>query len=90
MGGCLRYTNDFFFSFPIILFTLFILIPRYGNMQVYYSEETDYVPVEMIKGKCEVVKKRDLPSSDVPAIVEHTFFCERQFDRSNGSLKLVT
>ena len=59
------------------------------NVQVYYSEEIHSVPVEMVKGKCEVMKKWDLPSCDVPATFEHVFFCERQFDPSKGSLKLV-
>ncbi|KAK6939353.1 DNA (cytosine-5)-methyltransferase 1, replication foci domain [Dillenia turbinata] len=55
--------------------------------EVYFSEETCIVPVEMIEGKCEVRKKHDLPCSDSPALFEHIFFCERLYDPSNGSLK---
>lgn len=59
------------------------------DFQVYYSEETHLVPVEVIEGKCEVMKKHDLPPCDVLAIFEHVFFCERLYDPSKGSLKLV-
>lgn len=59
------------------------------DFQVYYSEETHSMPVETIEGKCEVVKKHDLPPSDLPATFDHVFFCERLYDPSNGSLKRV-
>ncbi|CBI27718.3 unnamed protein product, partial [Vitis vinifera] len=55
--------------------------------EVYYSEETHSVPVETIEGKCEVMKKHDLPPCDVPAIFDHVFFCERLYDPSKGCLK---
>uniref|UniRef100_A0A5B6YSJ6 DNA (cytosine-5)-methyltransferase n=1 Tax=Davidia involucrata TaxID=16924 RepID=A0A5B6YSJ6_DAVIN len=55
--------------------------------EVYYSEETHFLSVETIEGTCEVRKKHDLPSYDVPAIFEHIFFCEYLYDPSNGSLK---
>ncbi|XP_058090030.1 DNA (cytosine-5)-methyltransferase 1B-like [Magnolia sinica] len=55
--------------------------------EVYYSEETLSVPVEMIEGKCEVRKKHDLPSLDGPAIFEHIFFSEYMYDPSKGALK---
>ncbi|KAK9292062.1 hypothetical protein L1049_020016 [Liquidambar formosana] len=55
--------------------------------EVFYSEETHFVPVETIEGRCEVRKKHDLPSFNVPAIFEHIFFCEHMYDPSNGSLK---
>ncbi|CAN4101552.1 unnamed protein product [Withania somnifera] len=55
--------------------------------EIYYSEEIHTVPVETIKGKCEVRKKYDISSEDVPAIFDHIFFCEYLYDPSNGSLK---
>ncbi|CBI27717.3 unnamed protein product, partial [Vitis vinifera] len=55
--------------------------------EVFYSEETHFVPVEMIEGKCEVIQKHDLPSCDVLATFEHIFFCEHLFEPSKGSLK---
>ncbi|XP_052197466.1 LOW QUALITY PROTEIN: DNA (cytosine-5)-methyltransferase 1-like [Diospyros lotus] len=54
--------------------------------EVYYSEETTVLPAETIEGKCEVRKKSDLPS-DVPALIEHIFFCEYFYNPSRGSLK---
>ncbi|KAM4106402.1 hypothetical protein ACB094_04G063100 [Castanea mollissima] len=55
--------------------------------EVYYSEETDVIPVEDIEGKCEVRKKNDVPACNAPAIFQHIFFCERLYDPSKGSLK---
>ncbi|KAA8531274.1 hypothetical protein F0562_005983 [Nyssa sinensis] len=55
--------------------------------EVYYSEETHFLSVEAIEGRCEVRKKHDLPSHDVLAIFEHIFFCEYLYDPSSGSLK---
>lgn len=57
---------------------------------MYYCEETHSVPVETIEGKCEVMKKHDLPPCDVPAIFDHVFFCERLYDPSKGCLKQVS
>jgi len=48
------------------------------------------VPVDMIEGKCEVRKKNDLASSDVPVMFEHVFFCELIYDRASGALKQVS
>ncbi|KAK3124625.1 hypothetical protein QOZ80_7BG0589580 [Eleusine coracana subsp. coracana] len=55
--------------------------------EVYYSEDTIDVPVDMIEGKCEVRKKIDLSNSDLPGIVEHVFFCEHLYDPATGALK---
>ncbi|KAL3500002.1 hypothetical protein ACH5RR_039095 [Cinchona calisaya] len=55
--------------------------------EIYYSEETHTIAVDAIEGKCEVRNKHDLPSEEVPAIFDHVFFCERQYDSSKGSLK---
>lgn len=55
--------------------------------EIYYSEDIHTVPVEIIKGKCEVRKKYDISSEDVPAIFDHIFFCEYLYDPLNGSLK---
>ncbi|XP_009627548.1 DNA (cytosine-5)-methyltransferase 1B [Nicotiana tomentosiformis] len=55
--------------------------------EIYYSEEIHTVPVETIEGKCEVRKKYDIPSEDVPATFDHVFFCEYLYDPLNGSLK---
>ncbi|KAL3524578.1 hypothetical protein ACH5RR_012950 [Cinchona calisaya] len=55
--------------------------------EIYYSEETHILTVETIEGKCEVRKKHDLPSAEVPAIFDHVFFCEHLYDPSKGSLK---
>ena len=59
-------------------------------IQVYYSEDIIDVPVDMIEGKCEVRKKNDLPSSDLPVMFEHVFFCELIYDRATGALKQVS
>ncbi|KAJ3674716.1 hypothetical protein LUZ60_005332 [Juncus effusus] len=55
--------------------------------EVYYSEDIVTVPVEMIEGKCEILKRSDLPNSDLPVVTDHVFFCEYSYDPSNGSLK---
>ncbi|KAI9215739.1 hypothetical protein POPTR_T046100v4 [Populus trichocarpa] len=55
--------------------------------EIYYSEETHLLSVEVIEGKCEVRKKIDIPTCSAPAIFDHTFFCEHMYDPSNGSLK---
>ncbi|XP_077231680.1 DNA (cytosine-5)-methyltransferase 1B-like isoform X2 [Tasmannia lanceolata] len=54
---------------------------------VYYSEEVLSVPVETIEGKCEVIRKHDLPYLDRPAIFDPIFFCEHIYDSTKGSLK---
>ncbi|CAN1342687.1 DNA (cytosine-5)-methyltransferase 1 [Linum perenne] len=61
----------------------------YGSdiREIFYSEETHTLPVEMIEGKCEVRKKIDLPACSVTTILDHIFFCERLYDPSNGSLR---
>ena len=58
-------------------------------IQVYYSEDTMTVPVDMIEGKCEVRMKDDLPNSDLPVVAEHIFYCEHLFDPVTGALKQV-
>ncbi|CAL9757578.1 unnamed protein product [Musa acuminata subsp. burmannicoides] len=55
--------------------------------EVYYSEEILTVPVEMIKGKCEVRKKIDLPNLELPVVLDHVFFCEYSYDPVKGTLK---
>ncbi|CAN0865136.1 DNA (cytosine-5)-methyltransferase 1 [Linum grandiflorum] len=55
--------------------------------EIYYSEETHTLPVEMIEGKCEVRKKIDLPACSLTTVLDHIFFCERLYDPSNGSLR---
>ncbi|KAL2556502.1 DNA (cytosine-5)-methyltransferase 1 [Forsythia ovata] len=55
--------------------------------EIYYSEETQTIPVVVIEGKCEVRKKNDLPFHDYPAILDHIFFCEHVYDPVEGSLK---
>lgn len=60
------------------------------SIQVYYSEDIIDIPVDMIEGKCEVRKKNDLPSSDLPVMFEHVFFCELIYDRATGALKQVS
>lgn len=56
---------------------------------MYYSEEILTVPVEMIKGKCEVRKKIDLPNLELPVVLDHVFFCEYFYDPVKGALKQV-
>ncbi|KAI3448394.1 hypothetical protein Pfo_005059, partial [Paulownia fortunei] len=55
--------------------------------EVYYSEEMHTVPIDMIEGKCEIRKKKDLGPQDVPFIFDHVFFCEYLYDPSRGSIK---
>ncbi|KAJ6349685.1 hypothetical protein OIU77_007126 [Salix suchowensis] len=55
--------------------------------EIYYSEETHLLSIEVIEGKCEVRKKIDIPTCSAPAIFDHIFFCEHMYDPSNGSLK---
>ncbi|OMO90364.1 hypothetical protein CCACVL1_07400 [Corchorus capsularis] len=57
--------------------------------EVYYSEETHIMSVEVIEGKCEVRKKIDLPVCNAPAIFHHIFFCDRIYDPFKKSLKLL-
>ncbi|KAK6121245.1 hypothetical protein DH2020_045019 [Rehmannia glutinosa] len=55
--------------------------------EVYYSEEMHTISIDMIEGKCEIRKKKDLGPQDVPSIFDHAFFCEYLYDPSGGSLK---
>ncbi|XP_020578797.1 DNA (cytosine-5)-methyltransferase 1B-like [Phalaenopsis equestris] len=55
--------------------------------EVYYSEDLHEVPIDMIQGKCSVIKKNNLPSLDLPVIMDHIFFCECFYDPTQGSLK---
>ncbi|KAJ1379466.1 S-adenosyl-L-methionine-dependent methyltransferase [Sesbania bispinosa] len=55
--------------------------------EVYYSGETNLVPVASIEGKCEVRKKNDIPTCSAPVIFQHVFFCEHLYDPATGSLK---
>ncbi|GER54987.1 cytosine-specific methyltransferase [Striga asiatica] len=55
--------------------------------EVYYSEEMHTIPVEVIEGKCEIRKKKDLGPQDVTFTYDHAFFCEYMYDPSRGSLK---
>ncbi|KAK9098487.1 hypothetical protein Syun_025532 [Stephania yunnanensis] len=54
--------------------------------EVYYSDEEHSIPVEEIEGKCEIRRKHDLPSVGGPAIYEHIFFCEHQYDPAKGTI----
>lgn len=56
---------------------------------MYYSQDTYVLPPEAIKGKCEVMKKNDMPLCHDYPILDHIFFCELFYDSSNGSLKPV-
>ncbi|KAJ3669874.1 hypothetical protein LUZ60_010198 [Juncus effusus] len=58
--------------------------------EVYYSEEMETVPIEMIDGKCEVTKKKDLLNLDLNVISDHIFFCEYSYDPTSGSLKQLS
>lgn len=69
---------------------VFFLLTLVCSIQVYYSEDVIDVPVDMIEGKCEVRKKNDLASSDLPVMFEHVFFCELIYDRASGALKQVS
>ncbi|XP_072988896.1 DNA (cytosine-5)-methyltransferase 1B-like isoform X2 [Typha latifolia] len=55
--------------------------------EVYYSENILSMPVEMIDGKCEIRKKSDLQNLELPAIIDHVFFCDYSYDPENGALK---
>ncbi|KAM7251677.1 hypothetical protein ACFE04_023560 [Oxalis oulophora] len=55
--------------------------------EVYYTDQTFVVPVEAIKGKCEIRKKEDIPSPRSPVILEHIFFCENLYDLVNQTIK---
>ncbi|XXG86986.1 hypothetical protein AAC387_Pa11g1783 [Persea americana] len=55
--------------------------------EVYYSEDILSLSVDTLEGKCEVRKKHDLPSLDIPVIFDHIFFCEYIYDPAKGSLK---
>lgn len=57
------------------------------NFQVYYSEQLLTVFLIGIEGKCQVVKKHDLPFLDGP--IEHVFFCEHLYDPDKGTIKQV-
>ena len=72
----------------VILVSFFLTLVC--SIQVYYSEDVIDVPVDMIEGKCEVRKKNDLASSDLPVMFEHVFFCELIYDRASGALKQVS
>jgi hypothetical protein len=58
-------------------------------IQVYYSEDILSVPVVMIQGKCEVTTKDNLHNSNLPVVVEHSFYCEYLYDPHTGALKQV-
>ncbi|KAK3183178.1 hypothetical protein Dsin_030464 [Dipteronia sinensis] len=55
--------------------------------EVYYSEQELTVPIHGIEGKCDIVKKHDLPSLDSPIIFDHIFFCEHLYDPDKGAIK---
>ncbi|KAL8470986.1 hypothetical protein ACS0TY_033531 [Phlomoides rotata] len=55
--------------------------------EVYYSEDMHTLPVDMIEGKCEIRKRKDIGPQDVPLIFDHVFFCEHQYVPSRGSIK---
>jgi DNA (cytosine-5)-methyltransferase 1 len=59
-------------------------------IQVYYSEDIISVPAVMIEGKCEVTTKDNIPNSNLPVVVEHTFYCEHLYDPDTGALKQVS
>ncbi|KAK1564400.1 hypothetical protein Q3G72_002431 [Acer saccharum] len=40
-----------------------------------------------MEGKCDIVKKHDLPSLDSPVIFDHIFFCENLYDPDKGAIK---
>ncbi|XP_074575215.1 DNA (cytosine-5)-methyltransferase 1B-like [Curcuma longa] len=54
--------------------------------EVYYSENVVSVPVDQIEGKCEVRKKIDVLSFDLP-VLDDIFFCEYCYDPVKGTLK---
>lgn len=55
---------------------------------MYYSENVVSVPVDQIEGKCEVRKKIDVLSFDLP-VLDDIFFCEYCYDPVKGTLKQV-
>ncbi|KAK4491318.1 hypothetical protein RD792_002054 [Penstemon davidsonii] len=55
--------------------------------EVYYSEEMHTLPLDVIEGKCEIRKKKDLKPHDVPSIFDNVFFCEYLYDPLKGSIK---
>ncbi|ESQ46215.1 hypothetical protein EUTSA_v10000011mg [Eutrema salsugineum] len=55
--------------------------------ELYYSQDTDVLHPEALKGRCEVRKKNDMPVRYEYPISENIFFCERFYDSSNGSVK---
>lgn len=59
-------------------------------VQVYYSENMHTIPLDVIEGKCEIRKKKDLGPQDVPYTPDHIFFCEHLYDPSRGSIKQVS
>ncbi|CAE6198521.1 unnamed protein product [Arabidopsis arenosa] len=54
--------------------------------EVYYSQDTYILPPKAIKGKCEVMKKDDMPLHREYPLLNHIFFCELFYDSSNGHL----
>ncbi|XP_020091881.1 DNA (cytosine-5)-methyltransferase 1B-like isoform X3 [Ananas comosus] len=58
--------------------------------EVYYSEDIVTVPVAMIDGKCEIRKKNNLPTLELPLIMDHIFFCEYSYNPQTGSLKQLS
>ncbi|KAG7543101.1 C-5 cytosine methyltransferase [Arabidopsis thaliana x Arabidopsis arenosa] len=54
--------------------------------EVYYSQDTYILPPKAIKGKCEVMKKDDMPLHREYPLLDHIFFCELFYDSSNGHL----
>ncbi|KFK31662.1 dna (cytosine-5)-methyltransferase [Arabis alpina] len=54
---------------------------------LYYSEDTDVLPPEAVKGKCEVRQKSDMPLSSEYPISDNIFFCEDFYDSSKDFLK---
>lgn len=55
--------------------------------EVYYNENMHTIPLDVIEGKCEIRKKKDLGPQDVPYTPDHIFFCEHLYDPSRGSIK---
>ncbi|KAH6821437.1 methyltransferase 1 [Perilla frutescens var. hirtella] len=55
--------------------------------EVYFSEEMHTIPLDVIEGKCEIRKKKDIGPQDVTLISDHIFFCEHLYDPSRGSIK---
>ncbi|XP_078430166.1 DNA (cytosine-5)-methyltransferase 1B-like [Wolffia australiana] len=55
--------------------------------ELYYSEECSSVPVESLQGKCSVTKTNNMEISNVPVLVEHTFFCGYSYNPETGAVK---